>query len=143
MKNLLQKSLWVLNTLLGAAIFSIGFDLFLLPNEMNSGGVSGLSMVIRELLGFGSVGVIQIIINVPLFLVGGIKLGGKFFETHVSDGQEIHKGDLLISFDMEGIINAGYKITTPMIICNTDDYNSIETIAVNNVVAGEKIIKMK
>ena len=79
MKKLLKNSLWVLNTLLGAAIFSIGFDLFLLPNEMNSGGVSGLSMVIRELLGFGSVGVIQIIINVPLFLIGGIKLGGKFF----------------------------------------------------------------
>lgn len=79
MKNMLKKSLWVLNTLLGAAIFSIGFDLFLLPNELNSGGVSGLSMVVRQLLGFGSVGVIQIIINVPLFLVGGIKLGGKFF----------------------------------------------------------------
>ena len=43
------------------------------------GGVSGLAMVLRELLGFGSVGLIQIIINVPLFLLGGIKIGKKFF----------------------------------------------------------------
>ncbi len=71
-----------------------------------------------------------------------VKLGGKFFEAHVSDGQEIHKGDLLISFDIDGIMNAGYKITTPMIICNTDDYNSIEAIASGNISAGERILKI-
>ncbi len=69
-----------------------------------------------------------------------VKLGGKFFDAHVSDGQEVRKGDLLISFDMEGIKNAGYKITTPMIICNTDDYNSIETVILGNVSAGTKVL---
>ncbi|MBQ8296285.1 MAG: PTS transporter subunit EIIC [Ruminococcus sp.] len=72
-----------------------------------------------------------------------VKLGGKFFEAHVSDGQEIRRGDLLISFDIEGIRNAGYKTTTPMIICNTDDYNSIEPIASGTVSAGKKIIEIK
>lgn len=72
-----------------------------------------------------------------------VKLGGKFFETHVSDGQEIKKGDLLISFDINGIKNAGYKVTTPMIICNTDDYNSVETIVNGNISASSKIIKIK
>ncbi|MBQ7346106.1 MAG: YitT family protein [Oscillospiraceae bacterium] len=79
MKDLMHRLGWVVTTLLGAAIFALGFDLFLIPNELNTGGVSGLSMVIRQLLGFGSVGVIQIVINVPLFLVGGIKIGKKFF----------------------------------------------------------------
>lgn len=79
MKNVIQRFGWVFSTILGSAIFALGFDLFLIPNEMNTGGVSGLSMVIRKLLGFGSVGVIQILINVPLFLVGGIKIGKKFF----------------------------------------------------------------
>ena len=79
MKELTHKLGWVVTTLLGAAIFALGFDLFLIPNELNTGGVSGLSMVIRQLLGFSSVGLIQIIINVPLFLVGGIKIGKKFF----------------------------------------------------------------
>lgn len=70
---------WIITTILGAAVFSLGFDLFLVPNALNAGGVSGLAMVLRELLGFGSVGLIQIIINVPLFLLGGIKIGKKFF----------------------------------------------------------------
>lgn len=79
MKDLMHKLGWVVTTLLGAAVFALGFDLFLIPNELNTGGVSGLSMVVQRLLGFGSVGVIQIVINVPLFMVGGIKIGKKFF----------------------------------------------------------------
>ncbi len=71
-----------------------------------------------------------------------VKLGGEFFESHVSDGQEVHKGDLLISFDIAGIKKAGYKVTTPMIVCNTDDYNSVETVASGNISAGTKIIKI-
>ena len=71
-----------------------------------------------------------------------VKLGGEFFEAHVSDGQEIHKGDLLISFDIEGIRNAGYKVTTPFVICNTDDYNSVEAVASGNISVGEKMIKI-
>ena len=72
-----------------------------------------------------------------------VKLSGEFFESHVSDGQEIHKGDLLISFDIEKIRNEGYKTTTPMIICNTDDYNSVEAIGTGNTTVGEKIIEIK
>ena len=79
MKTMMQRFGWIFTTVLGSAIFALGFDLFLIPNEMNTGGVSGLSMGIRQLLGFGSVGVIQILINIPLFLVGGIKIGKKFF----------------------------------------------------------------
>lgn len=79
MKALISRSGWIFTTILGSALFALGFDLFLTPNALNSGGVSGLSMVLRELLGFGSVGIIQILINVPLFLLGGIKIGRKFF----------------------------------------------------------------
>lgn len=79
MLNMMRKFGWVVSTVLGAAIFALGFDLFLIPHGLNTGGVSGLSMVIAELVGVGSVGVIQIVINVPLFLVGGAKIGKKFF----------------------------------------------------------------
>jgi len=79
MKSMMRKFGWIVTTILGCAIFAAGFDLFLMPNELNTGGVSGLSMVIRELIGFGGVGTIQILINVPLFLLGGLKIGKKFF----------------------------------------------------------------
>ena len=72
-----------------------------------------------------------------------VKLGGKFFEAHVCDGDVVKKGDLLISFDKEGIKNAGYKTTTPMIICNSDDYASIDKIASGHIEAGERIIDIR
>lgn len=72
-----------------------------------------------------------------------VKLNGEFFEAHVSDGQEIHRGDLLITFDIDGIRNAGYKTTTPMIICNTDDYSEVVAAASGSISAGEKIIEIK
>ena len=72
-----------------------------------------------------------------------VKLNGQFFEAHVSDGQKINKGDLLITFDIDGIKKAGYKTTTPMIICNSDDYTSITPVAEGAVSAGDEIIEIK
>ena len=72
-----------------------------------------------------------------------VKLGGQYFEAHVSDGQEVKKGDLLISFDMDKIKAAGYKVTTPLIIGNTDDYASVKPVAQNSVSAGDMILKIK
>ena len=66
-------------TILGSAIFALGFDLFLLPNQINIGGVSGIGMLLLELTGWGSVGLYGILINVPLFILGGKRLGRQFF----------------------------------------------------------------
>ena len=72
-----------------------------------------------------------------------VKLGGKYFVPHVKDDDEIKKGDLLISFDVDGIKNEGYKVTTPIVICNTDDYASVEPIANGEITKGEKILEIK
>ena len=79
MERIWKKYGWILATLAGSAIFALGFDLFLMPNDLNPGGISGLSMIVVELLGFGSVGTLSILINLPLFLLGGIKIGKRFF----------------------------------------------------------------
>ena len=79
METIRQKYGWIISTLLGSFIFALGFDLFLVPNNLNPGGISGLSVIIVELLGFGSVGTLSIIINLPLFALGGIKIGKRFF----------------------------------------------------------------
>ena len=72
-----------------------------------------------------------------------VKLGGKFFEAHVENGQEVKTGDLLVSFDMEAIKNEGYKTTTPIIICNSDDYGEINECVSGEIAAGEKILEVK
>lgn len=79
MKKALKNSLWLAKLLLGAAIFSLGFDLFLEPNGLNAGGLTGLAMVLVHVLGFGSVGAATTLMNLPLFILGGKKLGKKFF----------------------------------------------------------------
>lgn len=79
MKNWKETLKWLLLTVLGSAMFALGFDLFLEPYGMNSGGISGLAMVAVHLLGFGSIGTLSILINLPLFLLGGVKIGRKFF----------------------------------------------------------------
>lgn len=72
-----------------------------------------------------------------------VKLGGKHFEAHVSDGQKVKKGDLLISFDLDAIKAEGYLCTTPMIVCNTDDYKSVKPLATGAVKAGQELLAVK
>ena len=79
MKTLLSKCKWIFATVLGSAIFALGFSLFLQPNDMSAGGISGLALIFVELTGFGSVGVLSIVINLPLFVLGGVKIGKRFF----------------------------------------------------------------
>ena len=79
MGNLWNKYKWIVATIMGSAVFALGFSLFLQPNDMNPGGISGLAMVAVELLGFGTTGIFSILINLPLFILGGMKIGKRFF----------------------------------------------------------------
>lgn len=79
MKKWMKFALWILQILVGCGIFALGFDLFLVPHGMNAGGISGLAMVVVKLLGFGTVGTVTALFNLPLFAVGGAKIGKKFF----------------------------------------------------------------
>ena len=79
MKAFWQEHKWIFATIFGSAVFALGFALFLAPNDMNAGGISGLAMVFVELTGLGSVGMLSILINLPLFLLGGLKIGRRFF----------------------------------------------------------------
>lgn len=80
MKNKVWSALLdILKTAIGCALFALGFDLFLLPGGMNAGGLSGLAMVFVHLTDFGSVGILTALLNIPLFILAGAKIGKKFF----------------------------------------------------------------
>ena len=72
-----------------------------------------------------------------------IKLGGKYYEAHVKNGDSVKKGDLLISFDLAGIKGEGYKATTPMIICNSDNFTAIKSVATGAIKAGKDILSVQ
>lgn len=69
----------VLITAFGCGLFGLGFSLFLEPNGLNAGGLSGLAMVLVHLTDFGTVGLVSALMNVPLFIVAGMKIGKRFF----------------------------------------------------------------
>ena len=78
MKKAIETLLWMGRIILGSGLFGLGFAVFLAPNELNAGGISGLAMIAVHLLGFGTVGVLTMLINAPLFIISGIKVGKKF-----------------------------------------------------------------
>ncbi len=71
-----------------------------------------------------------------------VKLGGKYFKSFVKQGQSVKKGDLLITFDMDGIKRDGYKLTTPMIVCNSGSYKRIRSAVKGKIGAGEKLLEL-
>lgn len=71
-----------------------------------------------------------------------VQLGGKHFTAHVEAGAAVKKGDLLVTFDMDAIRAAGYPLTTPMIVCNTDDYAAVTGLASGAVKAGADLVKV-
>ena len=68
----------ILGTLIGAFVMASGVALFLLPNQLSSGGVSGIATITYYLFNI-PVGVMILIINVPLFLFAFFKIGKSFF----------------------------------------------------------------
>ena len=69
----------IVRVIVGGAMFALGFNLFLEYHGLNAGGISGLSMIIVKLTGFGTVGLLTALINLPLFAIGGMKIGKEFF----------------------------------------------------------------
>ena len=79
MKKARSTAAFVAKIIIGDILFALGFNLFLKPNGLNAGGLSGLAMVLVHFLGFGTVGLITGVVNLPLFIIGGKKLGKNFF----------------------------------------------------------------
>lgn len=71
-----------------------------------------------------------------------VKLGGKYFTAHVQDGQQVKTGDLLLSFDADKIRQAGYQLTTPLIVCNSEDYGKLEPLASGIIRAGAAFLRL-
>ncbi len=55
-----------------------------------------------------------------------VKLDGKHFTLHATQGDTVKKGDLLVEVDLDAVKNDGYDIVTPILILNSDDYAQIE-----------------
>lgn len=108
MKKQLERICDILKIAVGCAVFSLGFNLFLVPNDLNAGGLSGLAMVLVHMFGKGSIGTITALINLPLFALAGLKIGKKFFVGSLI-------GMLLSSVSIDLLSNLPVPETEPLI----------------------------
>lgn len=72
-----------------------------------------------------------------------VKLGGKHFDVHVKNGDDVKTGDLVISFDDSAIRNEGYDTSAVMVVCNSDEYSEIKLIKEGKTELGAELLKLE
>ncbi|EIY4993468.1 PTS beta-glucoside transporter subunit IIABC [Klebsiella quasipneumoniae] len=93
----------------------------------------------KHAIGLQSESGIELLIHVG---IDTVKLDGVPFTAHVKEGDRVQAGDLLIEFDRQAILDAGYDLATPIIISNSDDYREIDTVAPSAVEAGQPLLSV-
>jgi PTS system beta-glucosides-specific IIC component len=81
----------------------------------------------------------EILIHVGLETVG---LNGAPFQVMVKNGQAVKKGDILMIADLEAIKAAGLPTITPVLVCNSDDYTTFNTIVGKTVTNDDVVIEL-
>ena len=90
-------------------------------------------------VGMESTDGVEILIHVGMDTV---KLNGRCFTIHVEEGEQVKKGQLLLEFDILGIKEAGYEVTTPIVVTNSDEFNDVEMKAEGQVTVGVELLEL-
>ncbi|MGC0939427.1 PTS beta-glucoside transporter subunit IIABC [Pantoea agglomerans] len=93
----------------------------------------------RHAIGLLSHSGIELLIHVG---IDTVRLDGKPFTAHVKVGDTFRAGDLLLEFDRQAILDAGYDLATPIIITNSDEYPEVMTVAGTAVTAGTPLLSV-
>ncbi|MCH9405804.1 PTS beta-glucoside transporter subunit IIABC [Pantoea agglomerans] len=93
----------------------------------------------RHAIGLLSHSGIELLIHVG---IDTVRLDGKPFTAHVKVGDTFSAGDLLLEFDRQAILDAGYDLATPIIITNSDEYPEVMTVAGTAVNAGTPLLSV-
>lgn len=82
---------------------------------------------------------VEFLVHIGLETVG---LKGAFFEVHAKAGSRVKKGDLIITADLEKIREAGLDTITPVVVCNTDDFEAVEAAEEKTVQTGDTVLQI-
>ncbi len=94
----------------------------------------------KHLLAMTSNDGIELFVHIGL---NTVELQGKYYTEHVKAGDVIKKGQLLMEFDIAKIKEAGYDMTTPVIVTNADHYAEVNAVKYGEIKAQEKAIVVK
>jgi PTS system beta-glucosides-specific IIC component len=71
-----------------------------------------------------------------------VGLGGKPFTIHVSNGDKVKKGQLLLEADLQAIREAGLPVIAPMVICNSEDFSAIDPLFAESVTNDDSVLRL-
>lgn len=75
--------------------------------------------------------------------INTVEMNGDGFVPKVQEGQKVHAGDVLVEFDIDKIIKAGYDTTTMLIIANTDDYSAVEPLTYGHIKNSIELLEIR
>ncbi len=104
-----------------------------------SDGVVSALMDTNHALGITSAKGAEILIHVGRDTV---ELGGKYFTAHTREGMAVKQGELLLTFDLEGIRAAGFDTTTPIVVSNSQDFD-MEKAGPGAIAKGEALLTLR
>lgn len=81
---------------------------------------------------------VELLIHIGL---NTVDLNGKYFKAFVKQGEKVKKGQKLLEFDMKAIKAAGYIMESPVIVTNSEDYESVSVSCGNEIRRGEVILR--
>lgn len=94
----------------------------------------------KHAIGLSSTDGVEVLIHVG---INTVELDGKFYESHVEVGSTIKAGQTLLTFDINKIKKAGYDVTTPVIVTNSDDYSEVIVEKTGNINPLEKVMVVR
>ncbi|SDD02258.1 PTS system, beta-glucosides-specific IIC component [Terribacillus halophilus] len=122
---------------------ALGKGVAIIPSEGKlyapASGVVSVLFPTKHAVGITTDNGAEILIHIGMDTV---QLDGKFFEAQVKQGDRVEKGQLLIEFDLESVQNAGFDITTPVVVTDVKDYNLVAATEEKQVKWGEPLLTL-
>lgn len=94
----------------------------------------------KHALGLISNDGMEILIHVG---INTVELNGRYYTAKVADGDTVKAGQVLLTFDREAISQAGYDVTTAVLVTNMDDYAKISVEKTGPCMELDKIITVQ
>lgn len=91
----------------------------------------------RHAVGLRSADGVELLIHVGKDTVN---LSGEHFAVHVKEGDQVKKGQLLLTCDLEALRGAGYDVTTPVIVTNTDEFLDVVPTPEGEITHGNRLL---